>query len=305
MKRTTAIVASLVVAGAASGCTSRDVASTPDQFATETDVREHSCDVVAVDHEVSPLEEGLGSLYDIDEQGYSQADEDSEALSIADKEIYLGHHAFTTEDGDRIDAHAKDRWEEFALAPKGSQERYTVRVFEPSGLGVVLYKKRTSAAAKRMATLDCRGVLDVEPEDADVANMSQCTVVWVDQDLNASVLEEGLASIYDVDDEGLPSADGDAAHVWIDADALDITLGHHAFNQADGDAIEIEDTDDALTYVVRPQANSEVFSLRIFRRANDAEIPGIGVILHQAEASSAPKQLAVVDCRGVEAPEEY
>lgn len=61
-------------------------------------VEDLQCDVVSVG--VSELEEG--SCYDITEEGYSNADEDAEDISVDADGILLGHHSFSSEDGDTI-----------------------------------------------------------------------------------------------------------------------------------------------------------------------------------------------------------
>lgn len=274
-------------------CSSSQVETGDPQNVTAT----RACKVVDVDDEVSPLEEGLGSLYDLDNEGISEADEDAEWVIVRATEIQLGHHRFATEDGDSIENPKRD---EYVVTPSGSDERYTIRLFSETGLGVMLFG--SGADGERLATLDCRGALDVEPPDDDVSKMSSCNVVWVDDELNASTLEEGLGSIYDVDDDGFPEADGDATSVDISSER-EITIGHHGFSEADGDVIAVEDADDYLTYVIRPKGNDEVFSVRIFRHANDAGIAGIGVVIYQNTASARDEQLAVLDCRGIDAPQ--
>ena len=44
--------------------------------------------------------------------------------------------------------------------------------------------------------------------------------------------------------------------------------------------------------------------MRVFTAANDAEIPGIGVVLYQASPDDAPEQYAVIDCRGIPSPHD-
>ena len=56
------------------------------RFAKESccavDVDPIACDVVWVNYSVSELEEGFGSYYDIDSEGYSMSDEDAEDIDI-------------------------------------------------------------------------------------------------------------------------------------------------------------------------------------------------------------------------------
>jgi hypothetical protein len=259
-----------------------------------------SCDVVGVG--VSELEEGFGSYYDIDADGYSQVDEDAEAISIdVDVKPYasLGHHSFTSEDGDRITFRAQSGNTPYRTwkIETSHRETYTIRVF-PNQLGVILYGKH------RMGELDCRGVLDVEPEIEDVAKMDRCNVVWVNEDINAHLWEEGLGSIYDIDDEGNANADADSVVVSIEATAgaRSIGIGQASFSETEGDAIEVVDSDDSITYVVRPAEDDDSYSVRIFRRANDAEIPGIGMVLFHDAGDPVGQPLVVMDCRGIEAP---
>jgi hypothetical protein len=136
--------------------------------------------------------------------------------------------------------------------------------------------------------------------------MDRCNVVSVDYELNSDLFEEGLGSIYDIDDEGNPQTDGSSLNVRLVATAgkREVDIGQVGLSQTGGDGIEIEESDDWVDYVVDSGDSSEVFTVRIFRAANDAEIPGIGVVLYQKTASAAPQQYAVIDCRGIEMPDE-
>jgi hypothetical protein len=257
------------------------------------------CDVVSVG--VSELEEGFGSYYDITEEGYSNADEDAEDISVDADGISLGHHSFSREDGDtiRFTAATEDTPYRTWTLETSNDETYTIRVFK-NELGIINYGE------DRMGTLDCRGVLDTEPEVTEVAEMDRCNIVWVNEDINANLWEEGLGSIYDIDDEGYSMADGGSIELFIEPTAgqRSIRIGQASFDESEGDTIEVVDADEFLTYVVRPAEDDDYYSVRIFRAANDAEIPGIGMVLFHDAGAAAGEQLAIIDCRGIELPEE-
>jgi hypothetical protein len=267
----------------------------------ELEVEPLACDVVSVGY--SELEEGFGSYYDIDADGYSNADEDAEDISIdiddPQPSASLGHHSFTAEDGDRVTFRAASEdapWRSWKIETS-NDETYTIRVFA-NDLGVI------HDGEDRMGTLDCRGVLDTEPEIADVAKMDRCNNVWVDEGINANLWEEGLGSIYDIDDEGYSTTDGDSVQTFIDLTPGEayIRIGQASFSEADGDSIEVVETDEHVTYVVRPAEDDDFYSVRIFRAANDAEIPGIGTVLFHDAGDPEGQQLVVLDCRGLDVP---
>ena len=268
-----------------------------------------SCDVV--EDGTHEFEEGFGSYYAITDEGYSDTDEDAEDISVTTESgglaMSLGHMSWSPEDGDKVDASRDEDggFDEYVLHPKDSGETYAVRVFA-NKLGVVLHKASKNAESDRVGTLDCRSVLDAEPEETDVAKMDSCNVVWVDYSLNSDLFEEGLGSIYDIDDEGNAMTDGDSRGVRLVATSgkREVDIGQVGFSQVGGDKIDVKKSDDFVDYVVVDGSSSEVFTVRIFRAANDAEIPGIGLVLYQKSASADPQQYAVIDCRGIEQPDE-
>lgn len=267
------------------------------------DVEPLDCDVVGVG--VSELEESFGSYYDLDASGYSTTDGDAEDISIdvdeAKPRASIGHYSFTAEEGDTVTFRAASEDAPYRTWKIDTRNdgTYTIRVFA-NELGVIHYGE------DRMGTLDCRGVLDTEPETDDVAKMDRCNVVWVNEDINANLWEEGLGSIYDIDDEGYSYADSDSTQVYIEATpgARSLRIGQASFRETDGDSIEVVESDEYITYVVRPAEDDDHYSVRIFRAANDAEIPGIGTILFHDAGDTVGEQLVIMDCRGIEVPVE-
>jgi hypothetical protein len=280
------------------------------------------CNVVWVDLDLNGdlLEEGLGSQFDVDAEGFPQADSDSTTVRVdieaGSSSLSIGQHGWSSEDGDAVDPlsetpEVNDETElrSFVAKRDGDAETYKLRVFTKNELGVVLHKASAKAREEILARVDCRGLDQPDHEGEPVtAADHDCDVVWVDEGLNAHLLEEGLGSLYDFDEEGFPQADEDSTSVSVETSGgeLFVRVGQMSFRPEDGDRIEVveeepEFNDDTGFQTVTAQlsGSEDIYKVRIFTASQ------LGVVLHQEGADGEATQLATIDCRGLDRPDLF
>jgi len=131
----------------------------------------------------------------------------------------------------------------------------------------------------------------------------ECVVVRVNESLNAGVLEEGLGSIYDFDEEGYPGADGDSLEVSVARAEGKARIGQRGFDAADGDLIEAIDEEPRfntdvhfLSTRLRARDDQAVYTVRVFSNSR------LGVVLYQDSEAAEKETLAALDCRGTAVP---
>lgn len=282
----------------------------------------HSCNVVWVDDGLNGglLEEGLGSQFDVDPEGFAQADSDSTTVDVdiddGEARIGIGQHGWSDDDGDDVrpiseKPELNDETEFLSYTARAGEddELFKVRIFTATQVGVVLHQESAKASPQVLARIDCRGLdqPDFEGEPVTAAD-HDCDVVWVDEELNGGLLEEGLGSLYDFDDEGFPQSDEDSTSVSVETsgDAVEVRVGQMRWSAEDGDDVkaidegpELNDDTGFQSFAVTPSGSEETYKVRIFTASR------LGVVLFQESGSAEPQQLATIDCRGLDRPELY
>src|SRR5262249_53772831 len=112
------------------------------------------------------FEESLGSMYDFDDNGELQIDEDASGVSIQmgpTPSIDLGTSHFSTSDGDVIELlkekpqfNDDTEFQSYKLVPKNWGTTFKIRIFTGSGVGVLLAQKDGMKEWQCMGVMDCR-----------------------------------------------------------------------------------------------------------------------------------------------------
>lgn len=138
--------------------------------ALSTDVKWPRCSVVEVGALNSNLfEEGLGSIYDFSDDGFSGADSDSvvAGVDISSKgmEVQLGQMRWEsantkmTATASMVDGDVEERVVEVKI--KNDKDTMIIRLFTTKKIGRVTYKKARSKDAEFLALFDCSGLKDL------------------------------------------------------------------------------------------------------------------------------------------------
>ncbi len=131
-------------------------------------------------------------------------------------------------------------------------------------------------------------------------NWNNCSVVEV-TGLNDSLMEEGLGSIYDIDEDGNSMADGDStgASAVIKGNKIELRLGQGSWSSdeykmtAKTEAVDNggEKEDQAVTVEVKDGADTYIFRLLTNKK--------IGRVSYKPARAKVAELLAIIDCSGV------
>ena len=287
----------------------------------------YSCDVVDIDHGLNGdlLEESLGSLYDIDEDGYPNADEDATSVNLQiggrAQAVFLGNYMWTSDDGDTIEEVPREEMEdisqwtenvvEYKVTPTGDASHdgeYSFRIFTESMAGVVRHKNDEHNTA--YAIVDCRDVLSTPMAEPIDENNLRCDIAWFNYGLRDYDGQVGAPLAMDYFDwrDGYGEIDEGYINVYTDFDSedgWDVTIGGFGYAATDGHPITFseelidEDLGAQLTWNITGSEYRGDFEMRVWRET------GLGVIM-VGEGSEGPAgMLAVIDCRGHGYPDIY
>jgi hypothetical protein len=171
-----------------------------------------------------------------------------------------------------------------------------------AALAMVISSALVSCAADRSSTGQggSGGKADGDDEDLD------CLVVWVNEDLNGDLFEEGFGSVYDIDEEGYLGMDEDSIDVGVratDDGGLQAELGQTYYDAEDGARVkQISETPESNkdiefeSYEIHQADSAEIFTIRVFSDTR------LGVVLYRADKDADQQTLARIDCRGLERP---
>lgn len=116
----------------------------------------------------SLLEEGLGSIYDMTDEGYSDSDSDSEGayvfISGRKTEVRLGQGGWSSQNYEMNSVvEMRDTGGEaiIELEIKDQDDTFLFKLFTQKKIGRVSYKKGRSRNFDHLATSDCSGVKDL------------------------------------------------------------------------------------------------------------------------------------------------
>ena len=263
------------------------------------------------------LEEGLTAVFDIDDRGSLQGDQDGTTVSVSPGEgrARLGHHAFSRSNGDEIETLASHRY----VVTAGDRS-FELRVFE-SGLGTLTVAE-DGGSPEHFATLDCRAGAKAPNDDAaeGAANCAgtrfesghcrfdngqfaearccrpSCDVVLVDD----GEFEESLGALYDVDTDGAPNVDEDATSLGADlAKGTAWSIGTMRFTEAGGDAISRQPGLESLFQ--RWEIDSTEAGVKLEIRIFDQSRLGT-ITIRGGDGGEEKRPLARLDCRGLTRP---
>jgi hypothetical protein len=259
----------------------------------------------------------LRAVFDVDRVGLFTAEAAATVVRVAPSlgVAELGHRRFRRADGDEIAALPGDEAGRRVYEVARADERYAVRVFEDSGLGILSHVTH-GAAAGHLATLDCRpGAAAPNHDDAEpvascagtlfeggycryrtghfaaaVCCRASCEVAIVDDE---TLLGEALGARYAIDLEGTPRFDDEATQV-----AIDLTrdgawqLGHARYSGAAGDRLARQPgLESYYQRFLIDTAGGLGLEIRIFDTSR------LGVVLVKEDGDAAGRVFSRLDCR--------
>lgn len=270
------------------------------------------CDVVAATlGDTGELQQSqLASLYAIDDQGERAFDDAATYVAITvtggGADATVGTERFSSAAEDRIEpidepsVHEElTEYETYRLAHGVDVDSFTLRLFTAFDLGVLLHSHPSyEHGSRRVATVDCRGVLRSAPvptfDPADV----RCAVVWLDPAL--APVGDGLGTIYDLSSDGRYLADVAVTGVSIrqTLEGWAIELGQQRFSEQQGDAVDPPSDPVGSAWSWRVAAadwqQGQELGVRVFADS------GLGLLQWSAAATGEDvSHFAVLDCRAL------